>query len=341
MRIVLKSLLTFGLALLIGALVLLLSGNDPLEVYAMLYEQAFGTRYAIADTLLITTPLIFTGVAISLAFKAGVFNIGVEGSLYLGAFAAAWVGFTFVGLPAWALIPLAFLAAGLVGLLWSVIPGYFRAYFAVDEVVTTLLLTYVAISFTGYLVNYPFLAPGAANNMSIPIASQAQLPRLMPPSQLNIALLLALITIVAAAFLLHRTTLGYRLRAVGLNPAFARATGISVPAMIVTAMALSGFVGGLAGAGQILGVHYRFVQGFSPGYGFDGIAIALLAQNNPLGVIFGALLFGALRSGGTNLQLFLDVPLDLINILQAIVILLITAEFLWKRGRWPFFRRTT
>ncbi|MFS8629225.1 MAG: hypothetical protein FWJ73_07700, partial [Limnochordales bacterium] len=182
-----RPVFTALLALVVGAVVLELTGRDAIEVYRLLAEQSLLGRGAFADTLLNATPLIFTGVAAALAFRAGVFNVGVEGSLYLGAFAAAWVGFTLTHWPAALLIPAAFLAAGLVGALWAALPGAARAYYGVDEVVSTLLLNYVATSFTGYLVSYPFLAPGAANAMSPLIAPAARLPRIAPPSQLNLS----------------------------------------------------------------------------------------------------------------------------------------------------------
>lgn len=321
-----RGVFTAFLALVVGAIVLELTGRDAVEVYRLLVEQSLLSPGALADTLLNATPLIFTGVATAIAFRAGVFNVGVEGSLYLGAFAAAWVGFTMTEWPPGLLIPAAFLAAGVIGALWAVLPGVARAYYGVDEVVSTLLLNYVATSFTGYLVSYPFLAPGAANAMSPLIAPGARLTRIAPPSQLNLSFVIALAVAVAAAVLIYRTTAGFALRAAGSNPRFAQSAGIDVRATIVMAMVVSGFIGGLGGAGQILGVNYRFIQGFSPGYGFDGITVALLVRNDPLGAILGALFFGALRNGGATIQLFADIPIDLIHVLQAAIILFVTVE---------------
>ncbi len=326
MRTVARILSTFAVALIVGAVILLVSGRSPIAIYGLLWQQAFGSVSAIADTLLNATPLIFTGVATALAFQAGVFNVGVEGSLYVGAFAAAWVGFTLTTLPWWMLVPLAFLAAAIAGLLWALLPAVLKAYLQVDEVVTTLLLNYVAIDVTAYLVTYPFLAPGAANSMSVPIASQAELPRLVASSQLNAGFLVAVAVAFVAAWLIRRSVLGFEIRSLGLNPWFARTMGIPLARTVVAAMCISGLIGGLGGATQVLGVNYRFVQGFSPGYGFDGITVALMANNNPIGAILGAVLIGALRNGGTTMQLFTNIPLDLVNVLQAIVILLVTVK---------------
>jgi general nucleoside transport system permease protein len=325
-RTLLRILVTFTAALAVGAVILLVSGRSPLAVYWLLFQQAFGSTSAAADTLLNATPLIFTGVATAVAFQAGVFNVGVEGSLYVGAFAAAWVGFTFTTLPGWLLIPIAFVAGGLAGLLWALLPAAMKAYLQVDEVVTTLLLNYVAIDVTAYLVTYPFLAPGAANSMSVPVAKQAELPRLLASSQLNTGFFVALAVAAAAAWLIRRSVLGYEIRSLGLNPWFARTMGMPLARTVILAMCVSGLIGGLGGAAHVLGVNYRFVQGFSPGYGFDGITVALMANNSPIGAILGAVLIGALRNGGTTMQLFTNIPLDLVNVLEAIVILLVTVD---------------
>jgi simple sugar transport system permease protein len=324
---------TFGLALGVGALVMTLSGRNAVAAYRTLFTVAFLGRQNIADTLLAATPLILTGLATAVAWRAGVFNIGVEGALYLGAFAAAWVGFTLVRLPAAVIIPLAFLAAGVVGAGFSLIPGLLRAYLRVDEIVTTIMLNYVAIFFTSYLVNYPYAVPGLANAMSPKIAPAAVLPRLLPPSQLNLALIVALLMVPVAHLLMTRTALGYEQRALGTNPLFARWSGMPVAAVIVKVMLLSGFIGGLAGAGQVLGVNYRFVDNFSPGYGYDGITIALLGRNTALGSLLAAVLLGALRSGGATIELFMDIPKDLILILEATIIFFVTAEYFFSVGR--------
>ncbi|HID62546.1 MAG TPA: ABC transporter permease [Anaerolineae bacterium] len=323
----LRIVLTLAMALFTGALIMWLSGKDALKAYMTLFSAAFGGTLAIADTLLAATPLIFTGLATAVAFRAGVFNVGVEGSLYLGAFAAAWVGFTLTFLPGPLILTIALFTAGLVGGVWALIPGYLKAKLGVDEIVTTIMLNYVAIHFTSYLVNYPFAVPGLANAMSPVVAPSATLPRLMPPSQLNFSFILALLAVVATAFLLNRTTLGYELRTYGANPIFARWSGIPSASLILRVMLVSGALGGLAGAGQVLGVNYRFVANFSPGYGFDGIAVALLGRNSAWGAFLGALLFGALRSGGSTLELMMDIPLELIRILEAAIIFFVTAQF--------------
>lgn len=325
---------TFLIALTVGAIVISVSRQSPREAYSLLLAGAFGSREGVADTLLCATPLILTGLATGVAFRTGVFNVGVEGCLYLGAFAAAWVGFTFTSLPRWVLIPLAVVLSSLVGGVWSLLPAALKVRLGVDEVVSTIMLNYVAMLFTSYLVNYPFLPPGVANSMSAPVATQARLARLLPPSQLNTSLIWALLAAAIVAWLYWKTTLGYEMRMVGSNSAFARVCGVNVGAVIYKSMWISGMLGGLAGAAQVLGVNYRFIDGFSPGYGFDGMTVALLANNDPAGIVVGALLFGALRNGGSTIQLFSSIPMSLVDILQAVVVLLVTAELALPRLRY-------
>lgn len=331
----LQVILTLIVALMMGALVMKLSGKDAVEAYKALFTSALGSKTAVANTLLAATPLIFAGLGAAVAFRAGVFNVGVEGSIYMGAFAAAWVGFTFLELPGFLLIVLCFLAAAIAGGLWCYFPGVLKARLNVDEIVSTIMFNYVAILFTSYLVNFPFLVPGLANAMSAEVAPQALLARLSPPSQLNSSFILAVIVALIIAFLVRRMRLGYELRTVGDNPLFARWSGMPVPAVIEKVMFISGLLGGLAGAGQVLGVNYRFVARFSPGYAFTGLAIALLARNSPIGTLLGALLFGVLRSGSATMEIFTDVPRDLITVLEATVIFFAALEISlgWLRRR--------
>ncbi len=322
----------FAAALAVGGIVLALTGRDALGTYRLLLAQAFGGSIAVANTLVATTPILLTGLATAVAFRAGVFTIGVEGSLYLGAFAAAWVGFTFTGLAGLVLVPLAVLAAALAGALWSAPPALLRAWLGVDEVVSTLMLNYVAILLTSYLVNEFFLAPGIANSMSPLVAEQARLPALVPRTQLTVAFFIALAATAFVAVIFRATAAGYDLRIAGLTPRFAAATGISLAAVIIGAMLASGLLGGLAGGLQVLGVNYRFIDRFSPGYGFTGIAVALLGRNTPLGVLLAALFFGALANGGAMIQLFSDIPIDLINLLQGTVMILAVVQFGRLRG---------
>jgi simple sugar transport system permease protein len=336
----LRVVITLLMALVVGAAIMEISGKDARQAYNVLWESAVGTPQARANSLLAATPLILTGLATSVAFRAGVFNVGVEGSLYMGAFAAAWAGFTFIHVPGLLLILSALGAAGLAGGIWGLIPGYLKARLRVDEVVTTIMLNYVAILFTTYLVRGPFYLPGMSNAMSETIAPQAELPSLVERSQLNAGLYIALGCVGLVMILVRGTTLGYELRIVGDNPLFARWSGIPVVRTVLKVMFLSGLLGGLAGGIQILGVHHRFVANFSRGFGFDGITVALLGRNSPLGVLIAALLFGALRSGGTTMELFTDVPRDLVDIIQAIIIFFVAIDLSLDWLRWRRLLKT-
>ena len=311
----------FVIAIVAGGVILAATGRDALGTYGLLLEQALGSQLAIGNTLAAATPVLLTGLATSIAFRAGVFNIGVEGSLYVGAFAAAWAGFSLLALPAPLLIVAATVLGALAGAAWAFVPGILRARWRVDEVVTTLMLNYVAILLTSFLVNRLFLAPDIANSMSPLISPDAQLGSILPPSQVTIAFPLGLVLVLGAWAMFRYTALGYQLRLVGLNPRFSRMAGIDLVRTILSAMLISGAIGGIAGGLQILGVNYRFIDHFSPGYGFTGIAVALLGRGHPVGLVLAALFFGGLTSGGATIQLFTDIPLDLVKILQGVVMI--------------------
>jgi len=329
LRPIIAVIIAFG----IGAVIIWSSGSSPLEAYKGLFSGAFGDWIGIFDSLFSATPLILTGLATAISFKAGIFNIGVEGSMYLGAFAAAWFGFTFDNLPGLVIIIGAVAFSMAVGVLWGLLPAYLKVRWKVDEIVSTIMLNYVAILFTSYLVNFPFRVPNVANSMSERIAPQAQLPRFTTGSQLNIAFFVAVAVVVIFYIFERRSTLGYEIKMVGLNSLFSRSSGIRNSSVIYKAMMISGAIGALTGALLVLGTYYRFYDFFSPGYGFDGIAVAILSSNNFLGCLAVATLFGALRSGGSMMELFTGIPLDLVNVMEGVIILMVTANLLISRKR--------
>lgn len=328
-----ETLLPLVLALLLGAAVLLLAGHNPIEVYRLLATESFGSVKRIASTLAAATPLIFTGLATAIAFRTGAFNVGVEGCVNVGGLAAAFVGFSFISLSGLVLVPMALIAAALVGMLWMVIPGLLKSRLDVDEVVTTLMLNFIAISLTAYLVNGPLLAPGSANSATPMIADAARLPKLMRGSTLNAGFLIALALVVLYWLWGRWAALGFETRIAGMNARFATATGMDVPGLVLKMTLLSGAIGGLAGGVHALGTVYRYVSGFSPGYGFVGIAVALLGRGNAWGMLLAAVLFGALATSGATIQLFSDVPIEIVNILQGMVMIFAVARFgnVWKR----------
>jgi general nucleoside transport system permease protein len=317
------------LALVVAAIVLGLAGHNPLEVYRLLAVESFGGAKRIAATLAAATPLMLTGLATAVAFRAGAFNVGVEGCVFVGGLAAAYAGFTWAGLPSSLLLPLALVASSVVGALWMLVPGVLKAKLDVDEVVTTLMLNFIAIGLTAFLVNGPLLAPGSANSATPMVDAAARLPKLLPPSTLNGGFLIALALLVLYAWWGSRTALGFETRIAGLNARFANASGIDVPMLIIKMMLLSGAIGGLAGGIHALGAVGRFVAGFSPGYGFTGIAVALLGRGSAPGILLAAILFGALTTSGATIQLFSDVPIEIVSILQGMVMIFAVARFGW------------
>jgi len=323
-RAVLVQIMAILLAFVTGAIVLSLTGYSPIQAYSAMFMGAFGNTYSIGQTLTKATPITFTAIAFLFAFKSGLFNIGAEGQLIVGAMASAVVGISFNGLPAPAHIALALLAGAAAGGLWGFIPAFLRAKYGAHEVITTMMLSYVALYLTSYMVNYPFKAPGWVAQ-TVPISESARLPRILSPTQLSASLYLVLLLVVLTEYVLRRTVLGFELRATGLNPDAAENAGINVRRRMILALVISGAIAGLGGSGEILGVHRRFIDGFSPGYGWDGLAVALVGGLNPVGAFLAAILFGALRSGGMVMTRATGVPLDIVFLLQALVILFVAA----------------
>ena len=321
---IIPQIIAIAAAFLVGALVLIATGYSPIDVYTAMIQGAFGDVYGVGQTLTQATPIIFTALAFLFTFKCGLFNIGAEGQFLMGGFAAALVGISFSELPAPIHILLAILAGALAGSLWGFLPGYLKVRFGAHEVITTMMFTYIATYLTSYMVNYPFKAPGWVSQ-TVPIADSAHLPRILPPTQLSASILVAVALAGAVYYVLQKTTLGYEVRASGLNPSAAENGGISVKKTMILAFILSGALAGIGGAGEILGVHNRFIQGFSPGYGFDGLAVALVGGLTPLGVLLAAILFGALRSGSMLMTRVTHVPSDIVVILQALVIIFVAA----------------
>jgi ABC-type uncharacterized transport system permease subunit len=320
-------LLPVMIVLVICAVVLLASGYSPLTVFGDLMSEAFGGKKRFVASLSAATPLIFTGLAAAVAFRVGVFTVGTEGSLYVGALAAAWFGFALTGISGWLLAPLCLLVGMVSGAVWMVPPGLMKSRLGIDEIVTTLMLNFVATGLTTWLVNGPLLAPGAANSSTPQVAQAARLTRLMPPSTLTTGFLIALALLAAYAFWRVRRVGGFESLIGGLSPRFARSTGIDMPGMILRLLLVSGAIAGFAGAVQVLGPMGRFVAGFSTGYGFTGIAIAILSRGNPFGILIAAVLFGGLATAGATIQLLSDVPIEIVNILQGLVMILAVADF--------------
>lgn len=330
-------LAAIGGALLCSGLFLAAVGVDPITAFGAMVEGSVGGVDALAVTGVRMTPLLIAGLGVTLSFRAGVFNIGGEGQLYLGAVGATLVGVAPLPVPAWLHVLLALTGAFAGGALWALIPGYFRAYRGVSEVVLTLMLNYVGIELASYLVDSeagPLGERGASYSQSMPVEMTARLPTLIAGTSLHGGLILALALAGIVHLLLHYSPFGFRLRMVGANADAARYAGIRPARQILWAMLLSGGLAGLAGGSEVLGLRYRLYDHFSPGYGFDAIAVALLAQLNPLATILSAGFFGALRAGANQMQQTVGVEVSIIIIVQAFAVLFVMlAGTLGARGR--------
>jgi simple sugar transport system permease protein len=305
------------------------------EAYAALFQGAIVDPGAssvtaalrpLTESLVFAAPLIAAGLAVGLAFRAGLFNIGAEGQIILGAIGAAYVGFAW-HLPLGVHVLLAVLAAVLMGAAWGAIPGALKARTGAHEVITTIMLNYIARYLLAFLLSTAaFQRPGRNDPISPQVDENAQLPLLLGSwSRLHAGLVLAVLAAVGVWWLLNRSTLGFKLRAVGSNPSAARTAGIRVGAMTFTAMALAGGLAGLAGAFQILGTEKALTGGISAGIGFDAITVALLGRGNPFGIVAAGFLFGALRAGGVTMQARTGTPIDIVFVVQSLIVLFIAA----------------
>jgi simple sugar transport system permease protein len=284
--------------------------------------------YPVTDSLVTATPYIFAGLAVAVGFRCGLFNIGVEGQLFIGAICSVWVGFAIKGLPAIIHIPLALLAGAAGGALWAFVPAILKAKTGAHEVINTIMMNYIAFRLSDWLLGDkgPLKRPDSANPVSPLIEQSAELPRFFPePIRFHLGFFIALGVALFIYWFLFKTTLGFEIRTVGANPNAAKYAGMSITRNLVIAMCLSGALAGLAGANEVLGVNHNLAFAFSSGYGFDSIALALLGKSHPLGVVLAALLFGTLRSGATRMQNVARIPIDIISVIQALIIAFIAA----------------
>ena len=337
-------------AFVVGGLLVLLIGDNPIQAYRLLLGSALSWPDGIGYTLFHATPLIFTGLAVLVGFRCGLFNIGAEGQLYIAAFATAWVGIKLANLSPWLLIPLCFIAAIGMGAVWAAIPGILKARFGSHEVINTIMLNFIAVALVSYFTQYFYKVPGDPIMQTATIGENAHIARFgsfVPgfPERipLNIAFILALLACLLVYLFLWRTKWGYEIRSTGSNPMAAEYGGISIRKQIVIAMAVSGALAGMVGINEVLGYRYRYYDGFSDNYGFTGIAVALLGRNHPVGVILSALLFAVLQHGGIYVDGFSEhVTKDIVQVLQGIIILFVAAEafFRGSLGRFSLLKRS-
>ncbi len=324
MREYLRSAATSVVAILIGflvgAMILYSAGYNPIYTYEQLLKSAFGDYSSVMDTLTAMTPIILTGAAAAFIFKAALFFIGMEGELYIGAIFAFLAGYL-LNLPPGIHAAVAFLAGGLGGLLWGLGPGYLRAKYGVNETVMAIMLNWVAIFLSDYVVQYAYPSPQASIARTYMVKATARIPIMSNSVPLTWCFPIAIAAAIATGYLLYNTTIGYNVRAVGLNPIAARVAKIDVVKSYLIAFLVSGFLAGLAGAAMVLGIFGSLVHRFSPGYGWDGITAALIARNNPYAVIPAALLLATLRTGSIGMMIMAGVSNEMVLTIQGVILI--------------------
>ena len=330
-------------ALLIGALMLMVLKADPIKAYSTLIHGAVGSVSGITQSLVKATPLLLVGLGICIAFRANVINIGGEGQIIMGAITATWFPLTFHTWPGWLLIPSTLLVGFVAGAAWGFVPGILKARLHVNEILSTIMMNSIAQQLMYLLIRGPLMDPagiaaGTLLAQSARLPQQVWLPRLIPQTLLHAGAILAVVLAVLVYFFLWRTTIGYRIRAVGLNPNASRYAGINVPFNQALSMTLAGGFAGLAGVVEIIGVQHRLLDGITSGYGFTGIVAALLGGLHPLGLIPASVLFGGLLVGANEMQRAVQVPSALINAILGLVVLFVSGSAIWSR-RWEARRR--
>jgi simple sugar transport system permease protein len=320
-------------AVVLGGIIIAAVRGNPFLAYYGLIDGSFGSAKALSETAVWATPYIFGGLAVALAFKGGLFNIGAEGQLALGATVSALIGYALpewlgVEIPAIIHLPLTILIGIAAGALWAAIVGFLKAYTGGHEVINTIMMNYIALNSISFLLNGPMKDRDPNNVIARTplIADGARIPTIFDGLRIHWGFVFALLVAWFVWWLLNKTTLGFEIRTVGANPDAAKYAGINVKRTVILTMAISGMLAGLAGTIEVTGLNYRHELGFSIGYGFDAIAIALLGKSHPLGVVLAAILFAAMRNGATRMQFLTQMPVDLISMLQALILLFVAAD---------------
>jgi simple sugar transport system permease protein len=316
----------FLATMLVGAVIMLLIGANPLQAYGAMFSYALGSTDAVVNILNRSMGLILSGLCAAVAFNAGIFNLGAEGQFFLGAMAAALVGFKITTLPAAVHVPLCLLSGIVAGGVGAAIPGWLRVRWKVDEVISTIMLNTVYFLFTSYLATYPFRDPQRWSGTTPPIAESARLPFLIESIDLRSGILISLLLAVIFYIIMQHTDIGYRWKMIGLNDRFAEYGGMQVRKDRLLAMVISGGLAGLGGAVLVCGSNFRYWDSIARYVGWDGVLIALLAKNNPLGVVVSSLIFAIFKNGALGMETVSQVPSDLTAVLLAMLILFVTGR---------------
>lgn len=324
------SLTALFLALILGGVIMFICGYNPLAAYGAILQGAFGGTKAVSQTLVQATPLIFAGLAYTVAARANMINLGIEGQLYIGALGTSMFALLPLHLPPLLWIPLSLLCGMVFGGLYAGLVGFMKVRFGSNEVIATMMLNTIAVNFVEYAVNYPLKEQGKSIAQTAKFAQATWLPKIVDKTQLTIAVLIAVGACILIKLLFDRTVIGYEIKCVGQSLKASETAGIRIGRVVIVSMLISGAIAGLLGGTHVIGVDRRLIAGFSSGYGFDGIAVAALAADSPVAVIFAGIIFGALRAGSMVLNRTTGVPTEFIDVIQALIILLVAAPLLVK-----------
>lgn len=328
-----RPIMALIIALLLGAIVIYVGGDNPWETYAYMLRGAIGSKQNLAETVLKTASLTFAGLSYAFAYRCGLLNIGIEGQLIIGAVSATALGVFITGLPAWLHLIICILGGVLSGAIVGGLVAVLKNKFGASEVITTVMFNYIILNFANYLAAGP-LRESSAYAQSAQVQETARLPVIIPGTRVNLGLILAVLALVIYWFFWEKTKYGFEMKLVGRNQSVARSVGINVKKNAFLSMFVSGGLAGMVGVLEILGIQFRLFQDFSSGYGFDGIAVALLGSGNPIGIFLSAFLFGSLKSGSNAVQMYTNVPSAVVLILSGLMIVAMTVNFMEiRRGR--------
>jgi simple sugar transport system permease protein len=328
MKKMLDPIVAIFLALLAGSLIITLTGDDVVLAISSLMLGAFGSLRSLGQSFLAATPILFTGLAFAVAYRSGIFNIGAEGQFLVGAIAGAYIGTLFSHLPAIVYIPIVLASGGIVGAMWAFLPAILKIKLGVHEVINVIMLNKIALYLTNWLVSVdgPF-RQGSVQPATAFVCDVVRLQPLFPNSPMNIGYFIGIVVAYIMYLIMWKTSSGYQMRAVGYNLHAAKFSGINAERSIIKAFMISGALAGIGGAMEICSVFGRFYAGFSPGYGFEGIAVSLLGNNHPAGIIISSMLFGALKTGAMRMQILAGTNVNLVKVLQALIIFFVAGKW--------------